>query len=369
MDYNKDTISFICQTQTPDNWVMSEITNFKLDTYRHNLSSLDIVYALFNNTDVIHTLKSRIKGHNSDFVKFRDGIDYFSKIEKCRRQIQESMKNEPEKWNRSIFSHFVFLLSKLSWSANYPQNQSIYFQKSWQDKIIKTQLGAYCDIKHDLNLKHVHSQNFGSVCSFPDIYVEPNLEFWQEFRRLVKSIDNFIKQIDNSILNFHKKSPESEYNKNNSDNHLFEFDQTLAMLEDAVSYQNSNIPFPVEFEKKIKQMIYFNSDESNSSKCNGWYLRLLHNMNDNQKFKFEPQITNIFTGQPDILSGDEGNILYIANMPPRIGVVLVENAVTKTKKCFLSCSYNPIEIYKPFNKSMTDAEWKQELEDDLIKIS
>jgi len=144
---------------------------------RRQISSIDIVYAMFNNTSIINTIQSRIKGKNAEFRKFRDGFDYFKDLESSRKEIQQSMIEEPEKYRKSIFSHWALLLTTLSWAKNYSRNRSLYSQDFLDQETNKHSIGKLLRSPTQ-SLPDDKTWDFRWVgCSCPDIYVEPSLRF------------------------------------------------------------------------------------------------------------------------------------------------------------------------------------------------
>jgi hypothetical protein len=344
---------------------------------------MDIAYALFNQTGLLETLKSRIKGTNEEPVKFRDGLDYFSYLEMSRKEIQASMMQEPEKWRNSIFTHWIYVLSKLSWFSNYPLHESVYSQKAWGKKVFKTQIGSYTELRHDLCLQIEQGEGF-CACSHPEVYVESNLEFWLEFRKFLTNIENIIMTL-NKTINEHIEmedlsNPEiDEYGEEISDplicnfqhfqqseysgtiEHIGLFKKQLSDLIDVVTLQNANKPIPKEMADNLKKIVYWTYDDYLSYVHDGWYLKLMYKMVDYKKFEYDPVVADIFTNPPLPMIGDSGSVLHLATKRPSFGVMLLENSVTKESKAMLIAGYNPVEFYEPYGTRLNDEEWKQRI--------
>jgi hypothetical protein len=358
--------SFITPVQTPDTWIMLQITSQNPNFPRRQTSFVDLAYSLFNHTNQVDLIRQRIKGTSEDPMKFRDGLDYFGSLESCRKEIQKSMIDEPGKWRSSIFSHWVFLLSKLSWVSNYPLHEKVYTQKAWQDKVMKTQFGSYAELRHDLCLQLEHGTTWAGACSHPEVYVEPNLEFWQEFKNFVQNIGKIMTEMDDLISpNLPDEEVEDEYLRlygysyrvSRSENleHVGRFERRLEDLIEAVKCQMANEPYPNELN--LKNIVYWSYDSYLQFVHDGWYLNLIHNMELHKKFNYDPVIADIFTDEPSSVLQNPGSVLHIATKKPRVGAVLIENSVTKINKVFLICAYNPVELYQPFGERLDDLEW------------
>jgi len=98
-------------------------------------------------------------------------------------------------WYSSLGSSWLYVLGALT--HNYGVNYPLYMQsRSFLDKQIQTFLGSYAELKHDtlLYAKQSYAElgAGGNDQPIPPLvkgFVEPNLEFWNRFNKLIDSTE------------------------------------------------------------------------------------------------------------------------------------------------------------------------------------
>jgi hypothetical protein len=370
-------IGLIPQSMTVDTWFMYEVTGSDFNHPRRIISSEDIVYAIFNNEDPKNTIISRMKGQNPDKMKFRDEIDYLKQLEEAKSKIKSSMETNPEDWRTDIYHHWLLLISKVADRRFYPKDL-VYDSKAWKNKQTMAQKSSYTELRHDMTLSVEQAQLLEYMCSHPEVYIEPNLEFWTEMQLLIK---NMMKTIDNltDTTEFFslQKAENSEkieeiYNYDYARYGLKQFGEGLSVVNKAVRAQLDGKSFydleEENFAEKIKGITYFFYDSYCQLAFDGWYCKMLWDYPLVDKFNFKPEVADIFTDHPDPILGDSGCVLHIGTKLPKVGVILIKDPKLKQEKAFLICTYNATEMYSPFGTRLTDKLWseKQKIQDQVV---
>jgi len=132
------------------------------------------------------------------------------------------------------------------------------------------------------------------------------------------------------------------------------------MLINAITTKLSGEVLGIELKNKLQKVIY--PRHAGSEYYNGWYAEMLYDRDAYDIFDFVPEISDIYTDQPDQAARDPGAVLHVGTMAPRIGVILLEDSMTKQEKVLLVSRYDAKEVYAPFGTRITDEEWKEKLE-------
>jgi len=107
-------------------------------------------------------------------------------------------------WYNSLSSSWLYVLGSLT--HNYGPNYPLYMQsQSFLDKQIQTFLGSYAELKHDTILyakqSYAEMGAGGDERPIPPVvkgFVEPNLEFWNRFTKLLDRTDKLF--TDNNLF-------------------------------------------------------------------------------------------------------------------------------------------------------------------------
>jgi len=126
---------------------------------------------------------------------------FLSKLEQKKNNIAKVTETQ---WYDSLSSSWLYVLSSLThdYGANYP----LYMQsQSFLDKQIQSFLGSYAELKHDTILyakqSYAEMGAGGDERAIPPVvkgFVEPNLEFWNRFTKLLNRTDKLF--TDNNLF-------------------------------------------------------------------------------------------------------------------------------------------------------------------------
>lgn len=215
------------QRFTFDAWILNELTagQEKTDTRLPSTPSALFVPAAMGDVQAENYTKTFLK-NNAGFND--DDINGFqNKLNQKKSDITKVKDNE---WFGSLGSAWLYVLGSLThqYDNQYPE----YMRNSaFADKQIQTFLGSYTELKHDtlLYAKQSYAElgGGGDDQEIPPVvkgFVEPNIDFWNRFARLVDYNINLFKDNNlggvplarlgefQNIVNFYKNFAEQEFN-------------------------------------------------------------------------------------------------------------------------------------------------------------
>lgn len=85
---------------------------------------------------------------------------------------------------KSLYDQELVMLKALSIKPNLEPFNS----DAWLKKQLQTQIGHYSEIRHDNVLYLEECDGMCLMCEYADIMIEPCLEFWKEFLKLVETM-------------------------------------------------------------------------------------------------------------------------------------------------------------------------------------
>lgn len=124
-------------------------------------SIFDITYSLFGNPTSV------------DFLK--EGPNHSKYLDSVKSNYDDLQAN-------SLYDQELIMLKTLS----IKQNCEPFNSDAWLKKQLQAQIGHYSEIRHDNVLYLEEYFGMGLCCEYADIMIEPCLEFWKEFLKLVE---------------------------------------------------------------------------------------------------------------------------------------------------------------------------------------
>jgi len=214
--------------------------------------------------------------------------------------------------------------------------------KAWKQKTIITQLGAFSEIKHDPKITINQAVNPGEGCGIPDIYVEPNSHFWEEFLRLIDKLRLVLGPCQESIKSY-----------------LEDFSISLKLLLKFANNTVEKIPVPVHVQMQLKNIVYQVDNGEYGPIYDGWYMRMFYNQSDYQLLKeWKPEIADVNDDPEDASIENTGSILHIGTTGrPRVGAVLVEEG--ESRRLFVMPSYDARVVTTNYPTVLDDENWKK----------
>ncbi len=234
-------------------------------------------------------------------------------------------------WYSSLASAWLGVLPALR--GVYGQGYPAYMQSpAFRLKEVQTLLGSYAELKHDtiLYAKQLLAEyGEGSDLEPPPVpkgFVEPNLEFWNRFRRVVR----FAKEGLGAV-----QSLRAEVRKGR----IARFDDDTAFLASLAMKEARNTPVSAaEYEKlRTMDLTYMGAPYSS---------QVFYEDEDRRSGLIADMFTNV----------KDGRILYEATGEPYVLLALVANE--NSPRLVIGVAFNHYELTGPLGVRETDQTWQ-----------
>ncbi|MEI6529384.1 MAG: DUF3160 domain-containing protein [Candidatus Falkowbacteria bacterium] len=317
-----------------DAWILNDLTagQEKTEVKLPSTPSALFVPAAFNDTRAIEHVKNFLlneSGFNSGDVS-----SFLTKMDLKKKDITKVKEKE---WFESLGSSWLYVLGSLA--HNYGSHYPLYMQApSYLDKQIQTFLGSFAELKHDtlLYVKQSYAElgAGGEERPIPPIvksFVEPNLEFWNRFNKLLNRTDELYR-----------------------DNNLFKDNEAYDRLR---QFKDMSQLFTKMAEKELRSEV-ITDDEYESLRTTkfSFMAQPFSPLNPDEDSGKTALIADIHT---DML---QSQILYEATSKPYFMIALVGNE--SSPRAVAGLVYNHYELTDKIGKRLTDEDWKNRVYSD-----
>lgn len=277
----------------------------------------------------------RAEKYIGDFLKNTAGFkseevtNFFTKFKKEKISIGAVVESD---WYNSLGSSWLYVLGALT--RNYGKNYPLYMQSaSFPDKQIQTFLGSYTELKHDtlLYAKQSYAElgAGGDDRPIPAVvkgFVEPNLEFWNKFNKLIDRTEILFE--DNNL-----------FINQNAEERLREFKKIAALYTKIAEQELRNQPISDEDYEILRT-----TDLSFMAQ------------------PFEAVDPTETSGQTALIAdihtdAVKKKILYEATAKPYLMLALVGNE--NSPRVVAGLVYNHYELTDSLDTRLTDEKWRE----------
>lgn len=290
---------------------------------------LDAAYAALGNPAALPLLETQLNAHN-----------YAEHLERMRVLTDA---HDDSFWNANLYNRWLTSLRTVSAkAAPDPMLPSVAQSEAWSRRILNTQLGSWAQLRHDTILYAKQSYTTGSVCEFPDAYVDP---YPQAFAALVQYADHglSLSALLSGIASSDLVARVRQY--------FMELRSVAAILEEMAMQERTGTPF------NDMQMAFINSAVTTEfGVCGepptftGWYARLLFDVSDEE---MDPTIADVHTDP----GGDRPPaVLHVATGLPRLMVVTTNSCTGPRAYAGLAFAYH--EVVTGLDR-LTDDTWAE----------
>jgi hypothetical protein len=265
-----------------------------------------------------------------------------------------------EYWEGNLYNLWVGALRALSPAASEAEDPTavglpaLAGTEAWGRRLLNTQLASWAELRHDTLLYAKQSYTTGgSVCEYPDAYVEPYPEFW-------KALVAFAEHGKNVVVELGLPSGDFAVGVGDYFAHLSE---VATLLGGMAEHQRTGEPHSEEEIAFINDAVRIQragggcGGPANGQDASGWYARLFLTPED--RVAFDPSIADVHT-QPTTEDGViVGRVLHVGTGMPRFMVVTADTCSGPRAYAGLASSYFE-HITSNFERQ-TDEEWSAEL--------
>jgi hypothetical protein len=282
-------------------------------------SSLDVAFSVLGNSVVTSDIAARIANPNGH--PFRDGFRYQHNLAAVRNVIDSQ---DPAIWTNSIYSSWLKTLRALSsptTESKYPQAMRT---KAWSMKTLNTQLASWTQLRHDTVLYVKQSYTPGLLCSYPNAFVEPRVEFWESLRDMALKTRDVVKtyptngQFSYEVngLNYSVTHYQIQTNRLATLDHFVTVTETLKSISEKELLNADLSTSEMEF---LQDLVERREEYGSGNRLyTGWYPRLFLR-SFRQQFPYGPNqgsdfwdalVTDVHTAIPNLAFGFPGSILH-----------------------------------------------------------
>lgn len=104
---------------------LNHIVDLSSAPYKVINHSDELLYTLYNVTELQDTIKAREEGSNEDYMEFRDGANKFERIEKFRLAIEESVRIDAKGWESRPTLKLVNIVRKYAAKIRCTDNECV----------------------------------------------------------------------------------------------------------------------------------------------------------------------------------------------------------------------------------------------------
>lgn len=320
---NKDINLFSYSTNIED-WVNNKMVNFeKGRLFPSIVEFFDIVYdAKLGRKTIINRFNT--KEVKNKFFVYRDGTDMMKELNETKKLIEQSFKEEKNKWINSYENSFNYLLNIIGRTVNETNRNSLI-------KSFNSIMGSYVHFKNDILLIQQYSNvTCAKQGNIPEIIFENNTVFYNEIKAITKNYRDQIINIIDCFSDNDKKEKIIEI-VDYKLNQLFKaYDNILKILN------NKDKKSKKTNKDIIDEMFYY---DIKSNQYQGWYVNLFKNNHFLVVYNLDIYGYNYYIANPIQELKFDGAIVYEVMYYPEIGLIAVDDEDGKGKKLYLFASY------------------------------
>ena len=192
------TFTVFGQKFVPDSWAFSQtvfssilwVENGETNKVQRRVpGALDVAFSVLGNDQVVPELVAMMNGQfdNRDrphAQEFRDGLPYQHNLAAVRAVMDQ---HTPSAWQSNIYLSWLACLRELSpptTDVKYPEAMRT---RAWAMKTLNNQLASWRQLRPDTILYAKQSYTAFGLCVYPAGYVEPRVEFWNQFQAMIQN--------------------------------------------------------------------------------------------------------------------------------------------------------------------------------------
>ncbi|HTV22169.1 MAG TPA: DUF3160 domain-containing protein [Polyangiaceae bacterium] len=342
------SFAFFGQRYTVDSHVFSNVVYDRVDT-RVLPSPLDAAFAAFGNDHAVALLSGELSER-----------PYAGALASMRVLVDA---HPSEYWQGSLYTSWLDALRTLSPQASGGADDgtaasvaaaglpALARREPWARRMLNTQLASWAQLRHDTLLYAKQSYTAGSVCEYPDAYVEPYPEFFHAIARYAELGLGIAAELELETL--------ADYSLSNSiTSHFSNVRRIVELLAGMAELQRSGMPHSAEQLAFINQAVRIESGGSGPPFHDGWYRDLF--FDPSAALDLDPTIADVHTdpgGDTPIARGP--SVLHVGTGMPRAMIVSIDTCAGPRAYAGVVHSFH--EHLEPSLARLTDEQWLESL--------
>jgi hypothetical protein len=295
---------------------------------------LDAAYAAFANDHAVALLADELALY-----------PYAPDLEAMRLLVDD---HPTEYWESSLYTLWLSALRTLSPSRPnaHPSADglpSVARSEAWGRRVINTQLSSWSQLRHDTLLYVKQSYTVGTVCEFPDAYVDPYPELFGALGRMAGRGNELLGQLEIPAELAQAQA------------YFTSLAEVMATLEAMAEAQRTGMPHSAEHIAFVNDVVDVQGGGSGPPSVSGWYARLF--ANPLRSLEQDPIIADVHTD----VGGDTrpAKVLHVATGLPRMMVMTVDTCVGP--RLYVGPAFAYHELEPEGLTRITDSEWSEQI--------
>jgi hypothetical protein len=261
----------------------------------------------------------------------------------------------PDYWESSLYTLWLGSLRALSPSmpeANPALDTlpAVARTEPWQKRLLNTQLGSWAQLRHDTLLYAKQSYTVGTVCEFPDAYVEPYPEFYGAVARYAEQGQTLLSRIE--------WPPAAQATVERVASYFQGLNQVMQTLTRMAENQRTGAEHAAADLEFINQAVRIAGGGSGPPSLEGWYNQLFYEPWTGMEY--DPTIADVHTD----IGGDspprDASVLHVGTAEPRAMVVTIDSCTGPRAYAGIVYAYH--KHLAPGLTRLTDSEWSEHIE-------
>jgi hypothetical protein len=370
------------QRFVPDAWVMGKCTFDRIiwdedgipsvddKVMRRVPSALDIAFSVLGNSQTVPDIAARIADPNGH--PWRDGYPYQHNLAATRRVMD---LQDPSVWTNNIYLAWLGCLRALSAPTTALEYPDVMRTRAWGMKTLNTQLASWTQLRHDTVL-YVKQPYTGNVlCTYPDGFIEPRVDFWQQMRTLALRTRDLVATLPKTGQFVFEPNDGGDTAFTNSIGAIYtnrvqfldNFAARMTTLRDISLKELNRQPLSGDEVLFIQSLIENPVGYSGTPTYSGWYpglyfenSRAQHSGMYSTSDMWDALVTDVHTDPEDIIVGDPGSILHEGVGPVHL-LMLAVNYGPGDAAVYAGPVMSHYEFELGPTTRKTDSQWKAEL--------
>ncbi len=281
--------------------------------------------------------------------------------------LRQATERIPEtQWTSNLYQGWLGTLRLLAQPSKSPHFPQAMRGAAWADKQLQTQSASWAELRHDTLLYAKQSYTAGTLCEYPEGYVEPYPKFFEQLARLAATgktrLETFAsatqQRLDALLAPNAEKPDPKQLNMLRAGRWMlgqqagfFEnFAKHMVKLQTLAAKELAAKPFTQAEGDYLRKTIDVRMQASGGPTYSGWYPRLIYGGDPDD---WDPVVADVHTA-PDTGAALEvatGNVSFIA--------VAVDNK--QHHAIYVGPIYSYYEFQSPVGNRLTDEQWQQQL--------
>jgi hypothetical protein len=254
----------------------------------------------------------------------------------------------PAFWDANLYNLWLSALRTLSPNANATGLPKIATTEAWGRRLLNAQHASWAELRHDTILYAKQSYTGGTVCEFPDAYVDPYPELFARIGQFASRGATLVAGLDFS---------QHEELAQRISGYFAELQSVAFTLQQMAENQRSGTSHSAEHMAFINETVALQGGCGGPAGFTGWYARLFFRSGD--AIELDPVIADVHTQPTDEGGNPVGRVLHVGTGMPRLMVVTADTCTGPRAYVGLASSYFE-RITENFDR-LDDKRWKDSI--------